>query len=212
MHSFTTVKHYPGQYWGNSQQQQLEHYPKMDWHTCLGILLGIAKGLAYLHHEYDGKRSVVHGDLTPGNVLLDAKMEAHIADFGLARIVTATNTTSMPTPSQRRVVSLRGHWWSFSYTAPVRTARRGVLQVRRVQFGGDDAGNVDGGEAEQRKAGRGADIGRVGGRGIIAAAATDPRGSRRGIIGFLLPRLRGLSSPFRLLPTVARLYHGVALP
>ncbi|MCO5608953.1 hypothetical protein L7F22_063171 [Adiantum nelumboides] len=118
---------------GDSQQQQLVNCPKMDWHTCLGILLGIAEGLSYLHHEYDGKRSVIHGDLKPGNVLLDAEMEAHIADFGLARMVRATNTTSMPTPSQRRVVSLSGHWWSFGYTAP-EYVQQGVVSRKSDVF------------------------------------------------------------------------------
>ncbi|KAI5070135.1 hypothetical protein GOP47_0014478 [Adiantum capillus-veneris] len=108
------------------------HCPKMDWDARFRILHGIAEGLAYLHHEYDGKRCVIHGDLKPGNVLLDAEMEAHIVDFGLARMVRATNTTSMPTPSRQRVLS-NGHWWSFGYTAP-ECAQQGVVSRKADVF------------------------------------------------------------------------------
>ncbi|KAI5070141.1 hypothetical protein GOP47_0014484 [Adiantum capillus-veneris] len=105
---------------------------KTDWDARFQILRGIAEGLAYLHHEYDGTRCVIHGDLKPGNVLLDAEMEAHIADFGLARMVRATNTTSVPTPSRQRVLA-NGHWWSFGYTAP-ECAQQGVVSRKSDVF------------------------------------------------------------------------------
>ncbi|KAG2755326.1 kinase-like protein, partial [Suillus brevipes Sb2] len=43
---------------------------------------GIADGLKYLHSE-----SVVHGDLHPGNVLIDSSGSPRLTDFGLATIV-----------------------------------------------------------------------------------------------------------------------------
>eukprot|EP00250_Pteridium_aquilinum_P022232 c25330_g1_i4 orf=288-1931(+) len=83
------------------------------WKARLGILLGIAEGLAYLHNEYDGKLSVIHGDLKPGNVVLDDNMEARIADFGMATCVSRINSKSLS----------KGHGlpvpcWSVGYTAP----------------------------------------------------------------------------------------------
>jgi hypothetical protein len=52
---------------------------------AIGWLLGIARGMAYLH-EIDGV-AVVHRDLKPDNVLLDANSMPKICDFGLATCV-----------------------------------------------------------------------------------------------------------------------------
>ncbi|KAJ8580331.1 kinase-like protein [Rhizopogon salebrosus TDB-379] len=46
------------------------------------IGLGIAEGLNYLHSE-----NVVHGDLHPGNVLIDSSGNPCLIDFGLATVV-----------------------------------------------------------------------------------------------------------------------------
>ena len=49
------------------------------------ILLDVAYALDYLHS--DGPDPVIHCDLKPSNVLLDADMVAHVGDFGLAKII-----------------------------------------------------------------------------------------------------------------------------
>ncbi|CAI5999149.1 unnamed protein product [Closterium sp. NIES-65] len=46
----------------------------------LDILIGAARGLEYLHSF-----GLVHRDIKPANILLGAKMQAKIADFGLVR-------------------------------------------------------------------------------------------------------------------------------
>ncbi|KMS96613.1 hypothetical protein BVRB_8g201430 [Beta vulgaris subsp. vulgaris] len=48
------------------------------------VALGIAKGLAYLHHEC--LEWVIHCDVKPENILLDCDFEAKISDFGLAKL------------------------------------------------------------------------------------------------------------------------------
>ncbi|KAF8296903.1 kinase-like protein, partial [Clavulina sp. PMI_390] len=56
------------------------------------ILLGIFEGIIYLHSL---EPPVIHGDLHPGNVLLDEDGKAYLCDFGLSRIrheVTRTRT------------------------------------------------------------------------------------------------------------------------
>jgi serine/threonine protein kinase len=55
---------------------------RMDWNTRVKIALGAALGLAYLHQ--DCKPQVVHRDVKSCNILLNANMEAHICDVGLA--------------------------------------------------------------------------------------------------------------------------------
>ncbi|CAI5470043.1 unnamed protein product [Closterium sp. Yama58-4] len=64
----------------------------------MDVLVGVARGLEYLH-QFD----IVHRDIKPANVLLDAKMQAKISDFGLVRITEGT--TVNPT----RVVGTPGY-------------------------------------------------------------------------------------------------------
>ncbi|KZT50793.1 kinase-like protein [Calocera cornea HHB12733] len=55
------------------------------------LILGIAKGLCYLHTLED---PIAHGDLRAANVLVNAEHEACLADFGLARFVFTSQDTS----------------------------------------------------------------------------------------------------------------------
>ncbi|KAF8334388.1 kinase-like domain-containing protein [Amanita rubescens] len=52
-------------------------------------ILEVAQGMEYIHSE-----GVVHGDLRGDNILLDANLHVQIADFGLTRLLDATNTQS----------------------------------------------------------------------------------------------------------------------
>ncbi|KAM3697922.1 hypothetical protein ACB098_06G150100 [Castanea mollissima] len=58
----------------------------MEWTKGFSIVVDIAKGLSYLQHLCSPP--VVHGDIKPSNILLDADFKAKIGDFGLARLKT----------------------------------------------------------------------------------------------------------------------------
>ncbi|XP_042506343.1 leucine-rich repeat receptor-like protein kinase TDR [Macadamia integrifolia] len=64
-----------------------------DWLTRYKIAVGVAQGICYLHHDCDPV--IVHRDLKPSNILLDAEMEARVADFGVAKLIQTDESMSV---------------------------------------------------------------------------------------------------------------------
>ncbi|XP_059077167.1 putative leucine-rich repeat receptor-like serine/threonine-protein kinase At2g24130 [Cryptomeria japonica] len=86
-----------------------EGFCRLGLSEYLSNAIDVAHGLEYLHH--DCPLQVVHCDLKPSNVLLDANMTALVTDFGISRLTGTNSGDSLSTTT----FALKG---SIGYIAP----------------------------------------------------------------------------------------------
>ncbi|XP_020521615.1 cysteine-rich receptor-like protein kinase 10 [Amborella trichopoda] len=89
----------------------------LDWPKRWGIILGVARGLVYLHEE--SVLTIIHRDIKATNILLDHTMSPKISDFGLATLIGGEGT-------QVKATGVAG---TFGYMAP-EYALNGILSPK----------------------------------------------------------------------------------
>ncbi|KAJ7555580.1 hypothetical protein O6H91_05G045700 [Diphasiastrum complanatum] len=70
---------------------------RMDWCTRVGVAVGVAKALKYLHTGPATGNPVIHRDLKSSNILLDENFQPKVSDFGLAKLVPFGSNTYVST-------------------------------------------------------------------------------------------------------------------
>ncbi|GAB4825643.1 hypothetical protein Ancab_008517 [Ancistrocladus abbreviatus] len=97
----------------------------LDWPTRFRICLGLARGLAWLHHG--NQPPYLHQNTSSNVILLDEDFDARIIDFGLASLTTVSNSNESsfvnrdllefgyiaPECSSTMVASLKGDAYAF---------------------------------------------------------------------------------------------------
>jgi serine/threonine protein kinase len=103
----------------NGSLGELLHGPNagsaLDWDLRYKIALEAAHGLRYLHHDCSPR--IVHRDVKSNNILLDSSFEAHVADFGLAKVLHDNNTCS-GLSDDKGLQSMTSVAGSYGYIAP----------------------------------------------------------------------------------------------
>jgi serine/threonine protein kinase len=72
---------------GPSLEKRLQEEGPMPPADALAVILQVAEGLRFLHDN-----QVLHRDIKPGNIYLDADGQAKLGDFGLLKMLTADHS------------------------------------------------------------------------------------------------------------------------
>ncbi|XP_039124372.1 probable LRR receptor-like serine/threonine-protein kinase At3g47570 [Dioscorea cayenensis subsp. rotundata] len=83
--------------WLHPEDETQEQKSPLTLIQRLNVAVDVADALEYLHHSC--QPAVVHCDLKPSNVLLDDDMNAHVGDFGLAKVLMNGNSLQSSTIS-----------------------------------------------------------------------------------------------------------------
>ncbi|GKU97603.1 hypothetical protein SLEP1_g10730 [Rubroshorea leprosula] len=87
-------------------QGSVERSHQLEIKTLFEIVVGIARGLEYLHRGCNTR--ILHFDIKPHNILLDESLCPKISDFGLAKLCK----------TKESIVSMTGARGTVGYTAP----------------------------------------------------------------------------------------------
>src|SRR6476660_9820321 len=94
---------------GGQLDEVVRHTP-VSIGQAVELIANVARTVHYAHEH-----GILHRDIKPGNILLDAKSEPHRTDFGLARLVESESTVTrtlevLGTPREKRMSFWNGDW------------------------------------------------------------------------------------------------------
>ncbi|WJX10097.1 hypothetical protein P8452_00860 [Trifolium repens] len=78
----------------------------ISYNQIFDISIGVARGIAYLHHGCEMK--ILHFDIKPHNILLDENFTPKVSDFGLAKLY----------PVQNSIITMTAARGTIGYMAP----------------------------------------------------------------------------------------------
>ncbi|KAI4369880.1 hypothetical protein MLD38_018277 [Melastoma candidum] len=78
----------------------------LSWKTRIRIAAELCSALVFLHSS--SPQSIIHGDLKPGNVLLDAHLVSKLSDFGICRFISRNASSSNNTTLLYKTENPRG--------------------------------------------------------------------------------------------------------
>ncbi|MFI0938172.1 protein kinase [Streptomyces sp. NPDC021020] len=95
-----------------------------DWREVASVLAQLAETLDFLHSGLatPSRRLVVHGDLSPGNVMVDDRGQTTLVDFGLSKLTAEGSTAQV--------------WFTPGYAAPEVFEGKRTPATDRYAFGG----------------------------------------------------------------------------
>ncbi|KAF5188987.1 G-type lectin S-receptor-like serine/threonine-protein kinase SD2-5 [Thalictrum thalictroides] len=97
----------------------------LTWQTKRKIILQIAQGLSYLHR--DCRKTIIHFDIKPQNILLDGEFNAKVADFGLARFIETDQSHVLTVLKGTPGYWAPEWWWNKKITEKVDVYSFGVV-------------------------------------------------------------------------------------
>ncbi|CAL2260521.1 unnamed protein product [Prunus armeniaca] len=125
----------------------------LGWKERFKVAIGIAKGLAYLHHEC--LEWVIHCDVKPENILLDSNFEPKIADFGLAKLFQRGGLNAVSSHIRGTKGYMAPEWaLNLSITAKVDVYSYGVVLleiVKGIRLSNRVVENAEEEEAEMKR-------------------------------------------------------------
>ncbi|TQD75975.1 hypothetical protein C1H46_038508 [Malus baccata] len=130
------------EYMSNGSLEQWLHRENqsrsLSLHLRLKIAVDVASALYHLHDHCE--QPVIHCDLKLSNILLDDDMIAHVGDFGLARLISATVDSSLNQSSTVGITGTVGITKSDRQIMKQQLQHRGLL--RQLQLWGEQKYSV----------------------------------------------------------------------
>ncbi|XP_059456956.1 U-box domain-containing protein 33-like [Corylus avellana] len=101
-----------------------DNSPPLSWRTRIRIATELCSVLVYLHSAKP--HSIVHGDLKPSNILLDANFVSKLSDFGICRMLSDASSSNNVNTTLSHITIPKG---SFAFIDP-EFLETGVLTLK----------------------------------------------------------------------------------